>query len=133
MSAPVTGERSWPRLGSSLKGRQGYTLVEVIIAVFILTIALLTVAGLSVVVIRGNATAERITMVTSFAQQKLELVKKAGYSAAVSSAWVSEGSFSWRTVVLPDTPATDLRTVAVQAYRHDTPGAVVELKTVLAQ
>lgn len=134
MSNPVRDGRSWPELGTRWEDRQGYTLVEVLIAVFILTIALFAVAGLSVVVIRGNATAERITMVTTFAQQKLEQVKKADYAAAANSPhWTHDGSFSWKTLVEDDRPATGMRTVTVQAVRSDSPKAVVELKTVIAQ
>jgi type IV pilus assembly protein PilV len=50
----------------------GYTLLEVIIAISILTVGLLAVASMQISAIYGNAVAGKLTEGTTIAQQKLE-------------------------------------------------------------
>lgn len=52
--------------------QKGFTLLEVIVAISILTIGLLAVASMQVSAIRGNASAYGITEATSWASDQLE-------------------------------------------------------------
>ena len=54
-------------------GEKGFTLLEVIIAISILTFGLLAVASMQLTAIRGNYNASNITEATTVAQDRLEL------------------------------------------------------------
>ncbi|UCF83669.1 MAG: prepilin-type N-terminal cleavage/methylation domain-containing protein [Desulfobacteraceae bacterium] len=53
-------------------GESGFTLLEVIVAISILTFGLLAVASMQTTAIRGNYNASHITEATTFAQDTLE-------------------------------------------------------------
>ena len=52
--------------------KQGFTLLEVIVAISVLTIGLLAVASMQVSAIRGNASAFGLTEATSWASDQIE-------------------------------------------------------------
>ena len=52
----------------------GFTLLEVMIAITVLTVGLLAVAGMQTAAIRGNDKAYRVTEGTTWAQDRLELL-----------------------------------------------------------
>ena len=54
-------------------GEGGFTLLEVIVAVSILTFGLLAVASMQLTAIHGNYNASNITEATTVAQDRLEL------------------------------------------------------------
>lgn len=58
-----------------LHGEGGFTLIEVLIAMTILTIGLLAVATMQVSAIHGNKTGNEISRATFLAQDKLEELK----------------------------------------------------------
>ncbi|MCL0033860.1 prepilin-type N-terminal cleavage/methylation domain-containing protein [Thermodesulfovibrionales bacterium] len=51
---------------------RGFTLIEMFIAIFVLTVGLLAVAGLLVTTIQANASARWTTAATTFAAEKVE-------------------------------------------------------------
>jgi len=53
-------------------GEKGFTLLEVIVAISILTFGLLSVASMQLTAIRGNYNASNITEATTVAQDRLE-------------------------------------------------------------
>jgi type IV pilus assembly protein PilV len=55
-------------------GETGFTLLEVIVAISILTFGLLAVASMQLTAIRGNYNASNITEATTVAQDRLELL-----------------------------------------------------------
>jgi type IV pilus assembly protein PilV len=63
-----------------LRDTNGFTLIEILIATVIITIASLGIATLTVGVIRGNSFSQRLTTATTLAQDRLEQAKKLGYS-----------------------------------------------------
>ena len=64
-----------------IPGNRGFTLVEILVAVVIFTTALLGVAGLTIVIIRGNTFSNMLTTATVLAQDKLEELQDTAYSA----------------------------------------------------
>lgn len=57
---------------SHLSDNQGFTLVELLMAVTIFAIGLLTVAGMQVTAIKANSTADNISVATAVAQGVFE-------------------------------------------------------------
>ena len=55
-----------------LSGQQGFTIIEVMIAVAILTIGILGVASMQVSAIRGNNLSDNITCALTLAEDKME-------------------------------------------------------------
>jgi len=63
----------------------GFTLIEVILAISILTVGLLAVASMQVSAIRGNSYADCVTEAAVLAQDKLEELMAENYSDVGSS------------------------------------------------
>ena len=62
----------------------GFTLLEVIIAISILTVGLLAVASMQTAAIRGNSFASQATESITWAQDKLEDLMALNYAAVVN-------------------------------------------------
>ncbi len=66
--------------GLQSAGQKGFTLLEVIVAISILTVGLLAVASMQGSAIIANATATNITDATTFASDRLEKLASLGYN-----------------------------------------------------
>ena len=108
----------------TVKDRRGFTLVEIMIAVFILTVALIGLISVTVMVINGNDFSRRMTTATTLGKDRIEQVKRMSYSAvtagvttdywnADSSAGSSGAYFTRVTTVTDSTPAVNMKTVQV--------------------
>jgi type IV pilus modification protein PilV len=73
------------------KNNKGFTLIEVLIAVVILTIGLLALVSVAVMVIKGNSLNKMRTTATTLANEQFETLKNTNYDGIASSA-------SWSTV-----------------------------------
>ena len=58
-----------------IKKNKGFTLVEVMIAIVVLSVALLALAGLQIVSIRGNSFGNRMTEALTLAKDSMEEMK----------------------------------------------------------
>jgi len=61
------------------RSREGFSLIEVMIAIVILTVGLLSLAQMMVVATNANALAGRMTASSALAKQQLELLKAAPF------------------------------------------------------
>ena len=57
---------------SRTRSQRGFTIIEVLVAMAILSFGLLAVAGMQVVAIRVNVAAQRLDQATTLAQDKIE-------------------------------------------------------------
>jgi type IV pilus assembly protein PilV len=64
----------------------GFTLIEIMITLVILSIGLVALAGLQVSAIKGNAFSKRMTTAVSIANEKLEQVKDTPYAEILSDS-----------------------------------------------
>jgi prepilin-type N-terminal cleavage/methylation domain-containing protein len=71
-------------------GERGFTLLEVIVAISILTFGLLAVATMQTTAIRGNYNANCITEATTAAQDRLELFLSQSYNTLDEGALPQE-------------------------------------------
>ena len=134
--------RDW-RWKKALHGQGGFTLIEVLVTMMILTIGLLGTAGLTTGVIRGNFFSKNITSGTVIAQTQLEAVQNKGYTNATTTnfpataATVSMGgvNFSRTTTITNNSPGTNMKTISVTVTWNEADNAArsVSLQTILAQ
>jgi len=99
------GTKLVPRTGQedSLSKRSGLTLLELVIALSILSVGLLGIALLQIRAVRGNTLAGIHTVATRYAQDQVEIFRGTPFDRIESSAGIGEGGrpdFS----ALPATP-----------------------------
>ncbi len=70
-----------------LKRRHGFTLVEVLVAMLILAIGLLGLAGITVVVLRSNTLSQQISQATALASSLLETLRSQSNLTACTSTY----------------------------------------------
>jgi len=92
----------------------GFTLIEVMIAMVVLSVGLLAIAGMQISAIKGNSQASKITMATALIEEKLAGYKIMPYQSIVDEKGVIK-EFSWTTTVDSNTPANGLKTITVKA------------------
>ena len=120
------------------KSDDAFTLVEIIVAIAILSVGLLSIASLVTTVIRGNAKSRRMTTAITLAQTKIEELKNLDYGnseledsntgnnsslTSTSSTDHSEadidaegeagGIYTRIWNVADDTPSTNMKTITV--------------------
>ena len=118
-----------------MKTQRGFTLIEILIAMSILSVGFLGSASLAVGIIKGNYHAKSVTTAIVLAQDKLEDMKKAGYPFAVSSTEGYNSMPEFRpykrvTTVSANTPLTDMKTINIEVFWKSDAHSIV-VKTVL--
>lgn len=63
-----------------IKDQRGFTLLEVLISIIILSVALLALAGLQIISIRGNSFGGTMTEAITLARDKIEDLKSVDWS-----------------------------------------------------
>jgi len=66
------------------QGQRGFTLIETIISMFILSVALLGMSSMVVSVIQATAQSKEMTTATTLLQDKMENLKNTGISSVTS-------------------------------------------------
>jgi type IV pilus assembly protein PilV len=125
------------------RSRNAFTLIEVLVAIVILSVGLLGTAGLTIGIVRGNFFSQNITSATVIAKTQLEAVQNSGYTNAnttnfpSSAVTVSMGgaSFSRTTTITDNSPAANMKTLSVTVNWNEANNAArsVTLQTILAQ
>ena len=119
----------------TFRNARGFTLIEILIAITLLAIGLLGMAGLTVGIMRGNSLSSEVTSATALAQDKMEDIKRQGYAGAASLAEPYNtisgyARFRRSTVVDVDTPSVGMKNVTVTVY-WDADTASVAVETIL--
>jgi type IV pilus assembly protein PilV len=108
-------------------GEKGFTLLEVIVAISILTFGLLAVASMQMTAIRGNYNASNITEATTVAQDRLENLMGLLYSDPLldpgndlsDPAPPSPSGYTITYDVLDNNPMMNTRLIAVTVQWQD--------------
>ena len=120
---------------------QGFTLIEVLIAIIILSVGLLGMASLTAGIINGNRFSNDMSTATTLAQDKMEDLRRLGYpGTSATTATVTENynsitdyaAYKRVTVTTVDSPAVGMKTITITTY-WESDDHSVELKTILAQ
>jgi len=113
----------------------GFTLIEVLVAMVILSVGLLGTAALITGIINGNKVSNRITTATVLAQDKMEEIKGLDYSSVVSEPRSSLPSpydqYERQVTVIDPSPAANMKTVTVTVYWESSKS--VSLQTILSR
>ncbi|MDY0188168.1 MAG: prepilin-type N-terminal cleavage/methylation domain-containing protein [Syntrophus sp. (in: bacteria)] len=70
---------------SVIPDKQGFTLIEILVAMCLLLIALLALLSLTTTVIKGNYASKMTTMATTLVKDKLEDLKNKSYASVSAS------------------------------------------------
>jgi len=97
---------------------KGFTLLEVIVAISILTIGILAVASMQISSIRGNSFAGGVTEGTTWAGDQVERLMALPYDhndldQAHNPHQATEGKYTINWNVTDDTPMTNTKTINV--------------------
>jgi len=118
------------RAGTYRRDSSGFTLLEVIIAVCLLSFALLALAQLQIVAVRDNAFASGMTAAATLAQDKLEELMGQPY-ANILAGQDNAGQYTRQWNVDNDIPAAGMKSVTVTVSRQN--GPTVQMSTVISQ
>lgn len=115
---------------TTARNSRGFTLIELLLATFLFAVALLGIASLATVVIKGNSVSQKITTSTLLCQQKMEYYLTRGYSNYTTGTFLenygslpaADGSTTLysgykRSTVVANGPATNTRKVTVTVTR----------------
>lgn len=119
------------------KRSKGFTLVEVLIAVLLLGIGMLSMASLAATVINGNSFSSKMTTASTLAEDRLEQVQRLGFANAASAAGTESSvpgyaSFSRVTTVTTGSPGANMLTATV-TVSWDSGARSLTMRTILAQ
>jgi prepilin-type N-terminal cleavage/methylation domain-containing protein len=116
--------------------RQGFTVVEVLVAIMVLGVGILALVGSSTLVTRMVGEGKRATFATQIAQQRIEWVRRRAMNtspqctlvpAATGTATTSRVTEQWTI-----TAATGTRSVTVRAIYPSGRGTdTIELSTII--
>jgi prepilin-type N-terminal cleavage/methylation domain-containing protein len=119
----------------SFKRAKGFSLIEVLIALFILSIALLALAGLMVATTRNNSFGSNMTEAATFAQDKVEELKVSSWGTVASGVDARIGSTGInyaRTWTVTDNPNGTQRWVNITVNWNDLASHSISFLSVIA-
>ena len=122
------------KVQQSICPNAGFTLVESMLTLAIMSMGLLALAGLQITALRGNALSRRMTTAVSLAEQRLEQLKNTSYTniqaEAATQVTASNLHFT-RQVTVTTGPLPNTKSVSVlvswqdQATTHTLPIATI--------
>jgi type IV pilus assembly protein PilV len=123
---------------SQVSTEDGFTLIELMITLVILSMGLVALAGLQVSAIKGNTFSKRMTAAVSIANQKLEQIKDTAYANILSESSTqitqSNMTFIRQVTVTNNSPMANTKTVNVTVTWSDgSDSHSVPITTVISQ
>ena len=116
---------------------KGFSLLELLIALTILAVGLLAMAGLQATAIKGNSHGNAMSQAINLAEDRIEEIRNMDYSTISYAPNPNvetdlKGYFTRETFVEIDTPLPDLKRITVTvSWKTNKPQQVV-LRTIVA-
>ena len=108
----------------TLKKEDGFTLIEVLIAITIFAVGLLAVAGMQTSAIRMNSTAGKLTNLSTWGMDKIEELSALPYSDPLLDSagnphqeLLEDYTISW--IVIDNNPVTNTKNITVTVTGQD--------------
>ncbi|MCA9471292.1 MAG: prepilin-type N-terminal cleavage/methylation domain-containing protein [Nitrospira sp.] len=126
---------------SRLKKTDGSSLLEVLVALVLVSVVLLGISGFSTVSIKGTAFSQKMTRAATIAQDALEEVRRIGYRSSVSGVTtdrepygsiVGAPAFERVVVIEANTPSQGVQKTTV-TVRWDAGAHSLSLTTLVAE
>ena len=122
----------------TVKSEEGFTLIEIMIALVVLSIGLIALAGLQMSAMRGNTLSKRMTTAVSIANARIEQIKNMPYAniQSESSTQITESNmtFTRQVTVSNDIPVANTKTVNVTVtWKNGAKSHTVPISTVITQ
>ena len=130
------------------RNEKGFTLLEILVALSILSIGLLGMAGLTTSIIHGNTLSRKVTTATTLGQDRMEHFRRLGYSTTPACGtppiiedyneitnypfYKRVSSFKAVPINAGCDPADNMKTVTI-TVSWDSDAQSVTLQTILAQ
>jgi prepilin-type N-terminal cleavage/methylation domain-containing protein len=119
------------------RGSRGFTLIEVVVAIVMLTFGVLASASLTAALMRSNRTVTNRTRAVETLRLKVEDLQSQQYFQIASgndTATIGGITFNRAWTVTPDSPAANLKTVALTVTWGDRQGNhTISNQTIRAQ
>jgi prepilin-type N-terminal cleavage/methylation domain-containing protein len=100
-----------------LTSANGFTLIEVMIALVVMSISLTALAAVQISAIQGNAFSKRMTTAVSIADGKMEQIKNGSYASIISESPIqvtqSNMNFTRQVTVTNGSPLANMKTINV--------------------
>ena len=110
------------KVQQSIGSNAGFTLVESMLTLAIMSMSLLALAGLQITALRGDALSRRITTAVSIAEQRIEQLKNTSYAniqaEAATQVTASNLHFT-RQVIVTNGPLPNTKSVSVLVSWQD--------------
>ena len=121
----------------SIGPNAGFTLVESMLTLAIISVSLLALAGLQITALRGNALSRRMTTAVSIAEQRLEQLKNMSYTniqaEAATQVTVSNLQFT-RQVTVTNGPLPNTKSVSVLvSWQEQSKPHMLPIVTIIGQ
>ncbi len=116
----------------------GFTLIEVMIALIVMSIGLTALAAVQISAIQGNAFSKRMTTAVSIADEKMEQIKSNLYTEIVSesSSQITQSNlnFTRQVTVTNNSPLTNTKTINVTvSWSEGSKSHSVPITTIVSQ
>ena len=96
--------------------KEGFTLVEIMVAIIVFSIGLLIFISLNIAIIKSNVFSKAITYATNLAQEKIEQLKNTPYANITNQTETGIGlnnAFTRTTTVQEGVPQANMKTITV--------------------
>ena len=105
-----------------LQSNEGFTLLEILIALVIISIGLLSLASISISVIRANSVANKMTQMTALAQDRLEILRKTSFASLQTGSTTASPPDNININWTVTQPQTNLKQINLTATWTDSTG-----------
>jgi type IV pilus assembly protein PilV len=121
-----------------ISSEEGFTLLEIMIALVVLSVSLVALAGLQISAIRGNAFSKRMTTAVSIANEKMEQLKNSSYANILSESSIqvnqSNMNFTRQVTATNNSPLPNTKTVNVTVtWSQGSKSHSVPMTTIISQ